>query len=71
LLSSHDTKNVINASEIPKLKRVIQSAVMDHPRGYLIFILFDNLAYIIATVTDGNTTQSNSTDFIMTGEKIA
>lgn len=28
ILSSHDTKNVVAPSEIPKLKRVIQSAVM-------------------------------------------
>ena len=30
LLSSHDCKNVIAASEIPKLKRVIQSSIMRH-----------------------------------------
>lgn len=43
LLSSHDIKNAIAASEIPKLKRVIQSSVMQHQDRQIIFILFDNL----------------------------
>lgn len=54
LLSSHDTKNVINRSEIPKLKRVIKSAVLDHERGLLLFVLFDNLSFFLVTIADAN-----------------
>ena len=58
ILSSHDTKNVIVPSEVPKLKRVIQSAVMQYQDMQLVFALFDNLSYIIAKVTDGSGSQA-------------
>lgn len=54
IVSSHDTKNTIAASEIPKLKRVIQSAVLQHGEHQIVFALFDNLSYMIASVKDEN-----------------
>ena len=54
LISSHDTRNVIAASEVPKLKRVIQSSIMQHQDRQIIFILFDNLSFIIAKVIDAS-----------------
>ena len=54
LISSHDTKNVIAASEVPKLKRVIQTSLMQHRDRQIVFILFDNLSYIIAKVIDAS-----------------
>lgn len=58
LLSSYDTKNVINRSEIPKLNRVIKSAVLDHERGHLLFVLFENLSYFIVTIADANSSSA-------------
>ena len=54
LISSHDTKNMIAAGEVPKLKRVIQSSIMQHQDKQIIFILFDNLSFIIAKMIDAN-----------------
>ena len=56
ILSSHDTKNVVAASEIPKLKQVIQTAVMTFQAHKIIFILFSNLSYMVATIKDAKDT---------------
>ena len=45
---------MIAASEIPKLKRVIQSAVLSHGDNQVVFVLFDNLSYMLASIKDGN-----------------
>ena len=49
---------MIAASEVPKLKRVIQSAVLQHEDNPIVFVLFDNLSYMIASVKDGNSEAS-------------
>ena len=45
---------MIAASEVPKLKRVIQTSLMQHRDRQIVFILFDNLSYIIAKVIDAS-----------------
>lgn len=67
ILSSHDTKNVVAASEIPKLKQVISSSVLQFNDYQIIFILFDNLSYLVASVKNRAISQGASgTPFITT-----
>lgn len=52
LVSSHDTRNVVAPSQQIKLKKVIQSAVLQFDEDQLVFILFDNFSFMVATIKD-------------------
>lgn len=62
---------MIAAGEVPKLKRVIQSSVLRHQDRQVLFILFDNLQYIIAKIIDASENIIQQTaDLIVTSQPV-